>query len=399
MAELFWWQRRDLAFGHEGLALAGQPLAELAEQEGTPLYVYSLARIREKVRQLQQALSTVDAARRLYYAMKSNRHPSILRLLAEETTVGIDACSPGEVRRALECGFVPERISFTGYAVSRSDWRQLLAYPGLRINCDGLSALREVGRQAPGRRLGLRLDPALGVGYRGNRLVEYSGTAPAKFGIRADDLPKAREIAEEHGLVVEGLHCHAGCGYLGPQLEQWSTVLACVASCAAAFPALRYVNLGGGLGTPRQQGDERLDLAVWAEVVQRHFGGRGLEICFEPGDFLVKDAGVLILEVASIDHKAGVTFVGLNGGFNLHPEPAYYDLPLPAVPVAPREGAWRAVTLTGNINEALDVWARDLPMPPLEIGDRVALLHAGGYGAAMSSQHCLRGEFSEYVLP
>ena len=95
---------------------------------------------------------------------------------------------------------------------------------------------------------------------------------------------------------------------------------------------------------------------------------------------------------------ADVTFVSVDGGFNLAPEPAYYDLPCEPVACVLRDGAWEPVTIAGNINEALDVWARDKAMPPLAEGDRIALLNAGGYGAAMSSNHCMRGAFTEALL-
>jgi diaminopimelate decarboxylase len=121
----------------------------------------------------------------------------------------------------------------------------------------------------------------------------------------------------------------------------------------------------------------------------------------EPGDYLVKDAGVLLLQVTDVELKRDVTFVSVDGGFNLAPEPAYYGLPCEPAACAPRDfntSAWRPVTVAGNINEALDVWAADHPMPPLKEGDRIAFVNAGGYAASMSSNHCMRGAFAEQLL-
>jgi diaminopimelate decarboxylase len=106
----------------------------------------------------------------------------------------------------------------------------------------------------------------------------------------------------------------------------------------------------------------------------------------------------LLLEVTEVEPRGERVFVGLNGGFNLHPEPVFYDLPLEPLPIVRRSGRRRRVTLAGNINEAHDLWARDTLLPPLAEGDVVALLNAGGYGASMASNHCMRGEFSELML-
>jgi diaminopimelate decarboxylase len=124
-------------------------------------------------------------------------------------------------------------------------------------------------------------------------------------------------------------------------------------------------------------------------------------IAVEPGDYIVKDAGVLVLGVTDVERKRDVTFVHVDGGFNLAPEPAYYELPCEPVACAPRSfdtAAWKPVTLAGNINEALDIWAHAAPMPELREGDHIAFLNAGGYGASMSSNHCMRGAFTEMLL-
>jgi len=131
-----------------------------------------------------------------------------------------------------------------------------------------------------------------------------------------------------------------------------------------------------------------------------------VEVCVEPGDFIVKDAGVLVLQVVSAERKRQVDFVGVDGGFNLAVEPFFYGLPCEPVPCriagavdevyAPE--ALRPVSIAGNINEALDVWADQVPLPPLAEGDYLAFINAGGYASAMSSNHCMRGQFQERLL-
>jgi diaminopimelate decarboxylase len=394
-----WWERTDLAYDAEGwLCLGGRRLAELADRLGTPAYVYSGERIAKNVARLRAALATVGTpAPRLSYALKSNRYAPVLKHL-RSLGVGLDVCSPGEVRHALACGFKESDLSFTAGSLSEADYGALAGWPGIWINADSLSALRHFAAVSPGRTLGLRINPAAGVGYRTNALVRYAGAKPTKFGVYLDRFGEALELARELGLKVTGLHCHSGCGYLTPELPALEAVFERVGQFLEAAPAIRKLNLGGGLGIPLVAGDAPLNLSAWAALVRRHFGSRGLALEFEPGDYLVKDAGVLLAEVTQVEEKGGRVFVGLNAGCNLHPEPAFYQLPLAPAPARRASGAPQTVTVVGNINEALDVWAEDVELPPLTEGDVLCLLNAGGYGAAMASAHCLRLEFAEHLL-
>ena len=119
----------------------------------------------------------------------------------------------------------------------------------------------------------------------------------------------------------------------------------------------------------------------------------------EPGDYLVKDCGILILQVDTVEKKGGTTFIGVDGGFNIQNLPVYYSTPLTVAPLAmstttPPE----QVTIAGNINEAIDLFAQDILLPPIREGDYLGFLNVGGYGSAASSNHCMRGTFSEYLL-
>lgn len=394
-----WWQRPGLERDARGvLCLDGWSLERLAAEHGTPTYVYSGARIRANVTRLRAALERIRAPTRLYYAMKSNRHPAVLGQL-RTLGVGVDVCSPGEVRHALACGYVLEQLSFTAGALDRRDYAALAGWPSLWVNLDSLTAIERMGEHCPGRRVGIRINPGIGVGYRANPLLEYAGARPTKFGIHLDRFAEALERAEDVGLRVEALHCHAGCGLLTPQLPRLEAVYAAVCRFLEQAPWIRRLNLGGGLGIPLVADDAPLDLPAWAGLVDRVFGGRGLELEFEPGDYLVKDAGVLLVEVTQNEVKGGVRFVGVNAGFNVHPEPVFYRLPLEPVAVNLRDGPRQRITIAGNINEALDLWAEDVELSPLLPGDHLALLNAGGYGASMASRHCLRCEMKEHWIP
>lgn len=394
-----WWQRSDLHYRDGQLYLGQCDLNALARKTGTPAYVTRLPRVLEKLQQLHGALDQVDLSHRIYYAIKANRSPRLLTYLASQRLCGADVCSPGEVKRALSCGFNEEDISFTGTSLSRTDIEFLARFDRLRINLDSLSALRQFGQHAaPGREIGIRINPDVGIGYSDNALLQYSGVEATKFGIYLDRLPEAIKIAEACQLKITRIHFHAGCGYLDRELDQLADVLAAGKSFMAQLPHVQEVNIGGGLGVPHRAGDSPLNLQRWAEVLAGAFSGSQLNIAFEPGDFLIKDAGVLLSQVTYVERRKNVDFVGLDAGFNLAMEPAFYGLPCEPVPTLLRSRPVHNYTIVGNVNEALDKWAEGHPLPEPEEGDVIALINAGGYAASMSSEHCLRGQVEEIVL-
>jgi len=394
-----WWEREGCCYDAEGfLCFAGRRAVELAAEAETPAYFYSGERITQNVARLRAALAAIGAPHRLYYAMKSNRFVPVLHHL-RGLGVGLDVCSPGEVQHALASGFEEKDLSFTAGSLSTADYAALAGWPDLWINADSLTALRRLAEVSPGRQLGLRINPAAGLGYGDNELVRYAGGRPTKFGVYLDRFPEALALARDLGLRLTSLHCHAGCGFLTPQLPALETVFARIGEFLDLAPGIRRLNLGGGLGLPLAAGDQALDLAAWAGLVRRYFGRRDLLLEFEPGDYLVKDAGLLLTEVTQVEEKGGRVFVGVNAGFNIHPEPAFYRLPLAPVPAVRRAGPPRIVTIAGNINEALDLWAEDVALPPVAERDALGFLNAGGYGASMASRHCLRTEMKEFFLP
>lgn len=398
VAPRFWWARDDLDYEDGRLVFAGRDVAAMADEADGPLFVYSAERVAANLARLQGALGGVGRPTRVYYAMKSNRFVPLLETMARWGRSGVDVCSPDEVDRALAAGFAARDISFTGTAVSNRDLARLLAHPDLAINCDSVGQIRRIGERAPGRAIGVRVNPERGTGYGGSERLTYAGAEVTKFGIYRQQWGEALATARAQGLTITSLHFHVGCGYLTGELDAWDAAVGAALSFLDEAPDVKTVNVGGGLGLPHREGDRPLDLARWAAVLQRRFAGRDVTVAVEPGDYLVKDAGLLALGVVDVEQKRDVTFVAVDGGFNLAPEPAYYDLPCEPAACVLKDGPWRPVTIAGNINEALDVWVKDKPMPPLSEGDRIALLNAGGYGASMSSNHCMRGAFSEILL-
>lgn len=392
-----WWVRDGLTIGADGrLTIAGHDAERLARERSTPLLVYDRARFAENARRLLDALERSGLRHRLRFALKANPDPRILEVL--RPLVGIDACSPGEVLRALECGWAADEISYTGTNVSDRDLDVLLSQP-VHVNLDSVSQIERFGRRAPGSTIGIRVDPAVGAGYHAG--LEYTGDRPTKFGVHEDDLPAALDAAARHRLTIDTIHFHAGSGWLGDGLPKFEAALARAAAVAARLLADGYpiaeVNVGGGLGSPARPDEQPIDLDGYVAVLARHLGPLGVAVGCEPGDYIAKDAAILLGEVVTIERKRGTTFVGLDVGWNVNCAYFIYRF-LQEIVVCRAAGAPRTdiVTVAGHINEAGDVFAEDYPMAPVSEGDIVALLNAGGYLHAMSTTHCLR-PFSEVL--
>ncbi|MDH5368813.1 MAG: diaminopimelate decarboxylase [Gammaproteobacteria bacterium] len=395
-----WWQRSDLCYQDYELFFAGKSVQQLAEQFGTPSFVYSSARIKENLFRIRKALNDAGLERRssIYYAMKANRFAPLLRFIKQTGLCGIDACSPNEVKHALSCGFSPSEISFTATSLSDKDFAELARYDGLFMDCDSLHAIKSWGKLKPGSEIGIRINPAVGIGRSCNDKLQYAGCNTTKFGIYREQFEEALALAAEHDLVVRKIHFHTGCGYLTPELEQLDHVISECMKFVDLAPDVRRVNIGGGLGVPHLASDQALDLEVWSAVLNNHFAHRNLHIEVEPGDYVCKDAGLLLVSKTFVELKKDTVFVGVDAGFNIAPEPAYYGLPFQPVPLMLDDSALSSVTVVGNINEALDVWYENAQLPELEQHDYLALINAGAYSSSMASNHCMRGEFNEYLL-
>ena len=393
-----WWIRPGLEVVDGRLAIAGRDAESLAREHGTPLFAYDLARFAENARDLQAAFARTDLAFRLRFALKANPLPEVLAVFrglgapGSPGSVGIDACSPGEVVRALECGWQADEISYTGTNVSERDLDVLLAH-GIHVNLDAISQIERYGRRAPGSRIGIRIDPGSGAGYTPH--LEYSGERPTKFGIDLERFDEALASAARHRLAIDTIHFHAGSGWLADGLGGFERALPAaieaVEQARAAGHEVVEVNVGGGLGKPARADEVAVDVDAYAAVVARQLGGLGVTVTAEPGDALSKDAAILLGEVVTVETRKGVTFVGLDIGWNVNCAYFIYGFKQEIVPCRdPAADRTTRVTIAGHINEASDVFAEDYPMAPVAEGDVVALLNAGGYLQAMSSTHCLR---------
>jgi diaminopimelate decarboxylase len=381
------------------LLVAGRDAEAVAREQGTPVFAYDLVRIEEQARALAGAFERAGAPFRLRLALKAQRDPEVLAFVRRLGFVGIDACSPGEVRHALEHGWTAAEISYTGTNLSERDLDALID-AGVHVNVDLLSQLDRWGRRAPGSTVGIRVNPRAGATWSGASHAAsheslYAGTKPTKFGILDEQLDDAFEIAAKHDLRLDTVHFHVGDGFLTDGLPRFETAVERVAEMTRRLVDAGHevveVNAGGGLGVPQREEDEPLDPDRYAEVLVRHLGPLGLAIGFEPGDYLCKESGILLAEVMSLDERDGVTFAGLDAGYNVAPERFIYGSLVPIVlcRAADAEPA-RYYTVSGNINEGDDLWGEGVPLPELREGDVLALLGVGTYNRSMHLDHCLR---------
>lgn len=370
-------------------------LLALAERHGTPLYVYDLAIIDARIAALRRHLPLAPG--RLLFACKANAHPAILTRLAARG-VGIEAASPGEAVRALECGHPAENILVSATNARARDLADL-ASRGCRLALGSLSDVRRVGALSPGSAVLLRINPGVGEGH--HRHV-VTGGAQSKFGIPLEHLEPALTACRETGLEVLGLHAHMGSGILEPE-----PLLASARSLLAAARRLRTVDVvdfGGGFGIPYRDGEAELDLAAYGSAIDRELdafaaaSGVRPEAWFEPGRFIAGPAGCLLARVTCRKESGGHVFVGLDTGMNHFLRPALYgayhrilNLSAPDAPVE-----W--VEIVGNVCESTDVFASSRALPQADEGHVLAILDAGAYGFSMASAYNLWPLPEEVVL-
>jgi len=368
---------------------------QLAESSGTPFYLYELDRVEAQVQRLRDALAHPRI--RLAYACKANFHRSLFALM-REMGVGIDAVSPMEVERALECGIPATDILFTANNVAIETLLQLHAR-GVPVNLGSLSDVRRFAAQSTDTEVFLRFNPGMGVGHHAHVVT---GGLDSKFGILEPELEEAREVLAPQRIRVVGLHAHIGSGSL--DAEPFLEAARIMARLAARFPDLRVLNVGGGLGVPYRRDEPEFDLDSYASGLRdvlsaaETAAGHPLELCVEPGRFLVAQAGTLVARVTCRKETAGHVYVGLDTGMNHLLRPALYGAYHPIRNLSDPGGAIEFVDVVGNICESSDVFAVNRPLPSPQEGHLLAIENAGAYGYAMASHYNLWPLPQEHVL-
>ena len=361
-------------------------LLEIAIENGTPTYTYDLNKVASQYKKLETGITWEN--KRIHYAVKANWHPEILRTLRELGS-GIECVSRGEVEHALDNKFKPEDIIFTGSGQLADDliW---IAKQGIQINVDSLYQLEVLGESGVVEKISLRLNNDIGEGHHSHVVT---GGSKSKFGIHQSDVKKAIAIANQHNLVINGLHQHIGSHIL--EEHMFIAAMEAIYDQAVQFPDLEFIDFGGSFGTPYHPGVDELDMKKLGALMSNSFAdfcnryGCELKLVIEPGRYLVAEAGTLLVKVVDIKNQPARTFVLVNSGLNHLIRPALYDSYHHITNLSNPDGELSNVAIGGNICESGDLFALDRELASASIGDILAIHTAGAYGYSMSSRYNL----------
>lgn len=370
-------------------------LLDIAQQYGTPLYVYHGEKIEAQVAQLKNAFG--DTTVKIKYACKALNNINILRLL-RNAGAGIDAVSIQEVHLALKAGFTPGEILFTPNGVSFEEIKAGVE-AGVHINIDNISMLERFGHTY-GHSVAccIRLNPHIVAG--GNVHIQ-TGHIDSKFGISIHQLRHVLRIVKSENINVSGLHMHTGSDILDAEVFIRGAEL--LFEAAGDFPDLQFIDFGSGFKVAYKAGDVTTDVKELGKALTERFSefcshyGKKLELWFEPGKFLVSEAGVLLVKVNVVKQTTATVFAGVDSGQNHLIRPMFYDAYHDIVNISNPAGTPRIYTVVGYICET-DTFGWDRKLNEVREGDILAIKNAGAYGYTMSNNYNARPRPSEVLL-
>lgn len=376
-------------------------LAAIVAAVGTPAYVYSANAMRHRLGLLQTAFAGSDVA--IFYAIKANSNLAVIRTL-HEAGAGAEIVSQGELERALAAGVPGERIIMAGVAKSADEIKSALDAGICQFNVESWPELqaidaiaRSMNRRAP---IALRVNPDVAADTHDKI---STGRKHDKFGIAYDEAPAIyRQASDMAGIELVGLHIHIGSQITahGPFEQAYARAADMVRSLASEGIRLKHLDFGGGFGIPYEKSTPRLDLDGFASTVRNITDGLGCRLFFEPGRFLVGEAGMLLAQVIYVKHSGDRRFLILDTGMSELMRPALYDAHHDIVPLrAPTNAqAPLAYDVVGPICESTDVLARSRSLPHMAAGDVIGFADAGAYGAVMVSCYNSRPTPAEVIV-
>ncbi|WP_317203582.1 diaminopimelate decarboxylase [Janthinobacterium sp.] len=389
-------------------SISKQTLAALAQEHGTPLWVYDAALIRERIAQL----ASFDTVR---FAQKASSNIHLLTLM-REAGAHVDAVSLGEIERALKAGFTTAAdtgaagVVFTCDLFDRATLKRVVETK-IEVNAGSIDMLHQLGAGSPGHRVWLRINPGFGHGHSNKT---NTGGENSKHGIWHSELPDALALIRQYGLHLVGLHMHIGSGVDYSHLEQVCGTM--VELVTGMGHDLEAISTGGGLSVPYRDGEQPVDTAhyfsLWDHArkqIEAHLG-HPVRMEIEPGRFLVAEAGVLMTEVRATKQMGGNHFTLLDTGFSELMRPAMYGS-YHAMTLLPQDGrdaaaqGLRATVVGGPLCESGDVFTQleggvveTRELPAAQVGDYLLIHNTGAYGASMSSNYNSRPHAAEYLV-
>ncbi|MHA7129431.1 diaminopimelate decarboxylase [Algoriphagus namhaensis] len=377
------------------MKIQGLPLTEVAQQFGTPVYVYDGEKIVTQIENLKTGFA--KAPLKIKYAVKALTNVSILKLMKSQG-VGVDAVSIEEVRLCMHAGYAASEIMYTPNCVSFEEIQEAVEL-GCMINLDNLVMLRKFGQEYGGKiPVALRINPHIMAG--GNSKISV-GHIHSKFGISILQLDQILEVVEEFGISVNGLHVHTGSDIMDADVFlRGARVLF---DSAKNFPDLRFLDFGGGFKVPYKPDDVQTDMVKVGEEVSAAFNefcesyGRSLELWIEPGKYLVSAAGYLLVSANVVKDTPEITFVGVDSGLNHLIRPMFYKAYHQVENISGEGRDTKRYDVVGYICET-DTLAASRELAEVETGDVLVLKNAGAYAYSMASNYNSRLRPAEVLV-
>ncbi|MDI6400436.1 diaminopimelate decarboxylase [Balneolaceae bacterium ANBcel3] len=371
-------------------------LLEVAQEYGTPTYLYNEPSIRHRCRKLKNLFSDTGVSVQWLYAVKANDNPHIVRMIREEG-FGFDTVSFEEVLVCLKTGTQPGQVFYTENNMTDTEMKAA-AENGVVINFGSLGRFQSFCEAYPGSECSIRVKPDIGDGHHAK--VD-TGNKDSKFGIRLDRIPEILHIAHKNNVAVTGVHAHIGSGITKPEnlLHEVEVLL----DIARSFKDLKTINFGGGIPVPYKPDEKEFDMENFARLAAEKLK-KFLEVkpditfLFEPGRWLVAHAGVLLTQVNTVKDQGSKIFVGTDTGFNHLIRPALYDAYHDIVNLSSESEKTNVYEIAGNICESGDILGHSRTLPVTHPGDYLAIMDAGAYGMTMASSYNRRSLPAEVLL-
>ncbi len=361
--------------------MTDKDLLKIADEFGTPVYVYDVASIKD---QYEKLTSSFTKKTRFFYAAKALTNINILKYV-KSLGANLDCVSINEVKLGLKAGFSSDRILFTPNCVDLAEIEEAMEHK-VHINIDNISILEQFGNKYGNKYpIFVRINPHIFAG--GNYKIS-TGHIDSKFGISIHQLRHIERIMKSTGVNVEGLHMHTGSEI--KDTDVFLQGLEIMFELAEHFPNLKYLDMGSGFKVPYQDGEMETDVKSLGKKVEKALAeyskesGKNFELWFEPGKFLVSKSGNLVVKANVIKQTTATVFVGVNSGFNHLIRPMFYDSYHIIENISNPKGTERIYTVVGNICET-DTFAWDRKIREVREGDLLVFRNAGAYGFEMSS--------------
>lgn len=359
-------------------------LLQIAKDFDSPIYVYDTEKIATQYKRLTSAFNKVKTLK-IKYAVKALSNISVLRFL-KTLGSGLDTVSIQEVKLGLKAGFSPDQIIYTPNGVSLEEI-EMAAKLGVQINIDNLSILEQFGTRYPKTPVCIRINPHVMAGGNTNISV---GHIDSKFGISIHQIPHLLRIIENTKMNINGIHMHTGSDILDIDVFLYASEI--LFDTALNFKDLEFIDFGSGFKVPYKEGDIETNIEELGQKLTDRFNsfckkyGRELTLTFEPGKFLVSEAGVFLTKVNVVKQTTSTVFAQVDSGFNHLIRPMFYGSKHDIINISNPTGRERFYSVVGYICET-DTFANNIRINEISEGDILCFKNAGAYCFSMASNY------------